>query len=88
MTALQYMAIRGSKEGPFFQFQDSHLLSKSSFTSRVREAFKATGKPEQNFTWHSFRIGAATAAEASAGIENFVIRTMGRWSSSAYLVYI
>ena len=61
--------------------------SKSSFTSSVREALKATGLPEQNFTGHSFRIRAATAA-ASAGIEDSVIRTLGRWSSSAYLVYI
>ena len=83
----QYMAIRGSKEGPFFQFKDGRPLTKSSFTSKVREALKATGLPEQNFTGHSFRIGAATAT-ASAGIENSVIRTLGRWSSSAYLVYI
>ena len=88
MTAIiQYMAICGPKEGPFFQFQDGRPLTKSLFTSKVREALKATGLPEQNFAGHSFRIGAATAA-ASAGIEDSTIRTLGRWSSSAYLVYI
>ena len=83
----QYMAIRGSKEGPFFQFQNGHPLTKSLFTNKVREALTAIGLPEQNFAGHSFRIGAATAA-ASAGIEDSVIRTLGRWSSSAYLMYI
>jgi len=81
------MAIRGSKEGPFFQFKDGLPLTKSSFTSRVREAFKATGLPEQNFAGHSFHIRAATAATSTV-IKDSVIRTLGRWSSSAYLVYI
>ena len=81
------MAIRGSKEGPFSQFHDGHPLTKSLFTSKVRDALKATGQPEQNFARHSFRISAATAA-ARAGIEDSVIRTLGRWSSLAYLVYI
>jgi len=65
---LQYMAIRGSKEGIFFQFQDGHPLTKSLFTSKVREVIKATGLPEQNFAGHSFRIGAATAAATAAAM--------------------
>lgn len=36
---------------------------------------------------HSFRIGAATSA-AKAGIEDSTIHMLGRWSSSAFLVYI
>ena len=53
----------------------------------MRETLKATGLPEQSFAGHSFRDGAATAP-ASAGIEDSVIRNLGRWSSSVYLVYI
>jgi len=89
VAIMQYMAIQDSKEGPFFQFQDGHPLTKSSFTSRVRDALKATGLPEQNFARHSFHIVAETTA-ARAGIEDSVIRTLGRWSISAYmyLVYI
>ena len=79
--------VRGQEQGPFFQLQDGRPLTKAVFTSKVREGLRAIGLPEQNFAGHSFRIGAATTA-ASVGIEDSVIRTMGRWSSAAYLVYI
>ena len=36
---------------------------------------------------HSFRAGAATTAAAS-GTEDPLIKTMGRWESSTYLLYI
>ena len=45
------------------------------------------GLPHNEFGSHNFRIEAATAA-AQAGVEDSVIRTMGRWNSSAFLVYI
>ena len=36
---------------------------------------------------HSFRIGAATTA-AAVGILAWLIKTLGRWSSNAYMDYI
>ena len=41
----------------------------------------------KNFAGHSFRIGAATTA-AQCGIQNALIKTLGRWESSAYTRYI
>ena len=54
---------------------------------QVRSALQEIGFPAQDFAGHSFRIGAAMAA-ARAGIEDSVIRTLGHWSSSAFLAYI
>ena len=62
-------------------------LTKSSFTNKIRVGLQAVGLPESNFAGHSFRIGTATAA-ANAGIEDSVIRTLGKWSSSAFLTHI
>ena len=56
-------------------------------SNKIRAGLQAVGLPESNFAGHSFRIGAATAA-ANAGIEDSVICTLGRWSSSAFLTYI
>ena len=84
---LAYMAIRGQLDGPFFQFRDGSPLTKAQFTRHIRIALQNIGLPYQHFAGHSFRSGAATAA-ANAGIEDSVIRTLGRWNSSAFLAYI
>ena len=84
---LAYMASRGSQEGAFFKFKNGQPLTKAKFTQQVRIALQAAGLPCLNFAGHSFRIGAATTA-AKAGVEDSVIRTLGRWNSAAFLVYI
>ena len=86
-AVLAYIAVRGAAEGPFFQFANGQLLSKQKFVSAFHQALQAIGLPYQDFAGHSFRIGAATAA-AKAGIEDSVIRTLGRWNSAAFLTYI
>ena len=45
------------------------------------------GNIEGDYTGHSFRIGAATTA-ARIGIPDNMIKTLGRWSSEAYRLYI
>ena len=86
-AGVDYMSIRGSDPGPFFKFINGQPLTKAKFTQLVRDVLQATGLPHNQFAGHSFRIGAATAA-AQAGVEDSVIRTMGRWNSSAFLLYI
>ena len=82
-----YLAIRGQSGGPFFRFQDGKPLTKTRFTQNVREALAALGLQEQSYTGHSFRIGAATTA-AEAGIEDVIIKALGRWNSEAYQTYV
>jgi len=83
VAIMQYMSIRGVNAGPFFALKNGNPLTKSLLTARICDALCAIGLPEDNFAGHSFWIGVAYA-----GIEDSVIRTMGRWSSSAFLVYI
>ena len=85
-AVMHYMTIRDSTTGLFFVFKNGIPLTKSAFTAKIREALQILGFPEENFAGHSFRIGAATTASRQGS--KILIRTMGRWSSSAFLVYI
>lgn len=87
MVVMAYTAVQGLAPGSFFKLANGHPLIKSSFTNKIRAGLQAVGLLESNFAGHSFQIGTATAV-ANAGIENSVIRTLGRWSSSAFLTYI
>ena len=70
---------------PFLQVPEWPALNKAKIYTRNSES--AVGLPYMSFAGHSFRIGTATAA-AKAGIEDSTIQMLGRWSSSAFLVYI
>ena len=53
----------------------------------VRKEFWAAGLDDTKYCGHSFRIGAATAA-AEHGMEDSMIKKLGRWRILAYLDYI
>ena len=57
------------------------------FVKRVKEALSASGVECSRYSGHSFRNGAASVA-ASRGVPDATIKTLGRWESSAYLLYI
>ena len=47
----------------------------------------AAGIDTTRYVGHSFRIGAATTA-AACGIQDSLIKTLGRWESAAYMLYV
>ena len=79
-----YLAVRGRANGPFFRWRSGSPLSREAFVKQVRKALGAKGVDVSCYSGHSFRIGAATAA----GLEDAMIKTLGRWKSSAYQTYI
>lgn len=84
---LAYLARRRNAPGPLFRTRDGRFLTKAMFTSRLREALSTLGYEATSYAGHSFRIGAATTA-AERGIEDSVIKMLGRWDSSAYQLYV
>lgn len=82
-----YLAVRGSTPGPFFLLANGSPLSREVLVDRVRAALVPSGLDTSHYSGHSFRIGAATTA-ATVGIEDSLIKTLGRWQSSAYLLYV
>ena len=86
---LAYLAIRGRKPGPVFCMANGGYLTRDIFFREVRKALTAAGFDQSKYAGHSFRIGAATTAAAAAGsIEDSTIKTLGRWESSAYQLYV
>ena len=90
-TVLSYMAnprpAVSSASGPFFVFSDGRVLTRERFVKELRAALKAGGFRADDYAGHSFRIGAATTA-ASHGMPDSLIKTLGRWESAAYMLYI
>ena len=84
---LSYIERRGLDPGPLFRLEDKRPLTRDKFVREVRQALKAAGYDEEKYAGHSFRIGAATTA-AAAGIEDSLIKSLGRWQSTAYLSYV
>ena len=83
---LNYLAIRLAAEGPLFVHSNGAPLLKRQFVAGVRKALSSSGLDSSTYSGHSFRIGAATSA--AAGIPDHLIKTLGRWESSAYQLYI
>jgi hypothetical protein len=76
---------------PLFRMRSSqgHMVALS--TQRVhhitRSLMLSVGQNPTEFGTHSYRIGGATSLFA-AGADPIVIRTMGRWSSDCYRLYV
>ena len=81
------MVLRGQDAGPFFRFARGNLLTRERFVVAVRSALESVGYHSSHYAGHSFRIGAATTA-AQCGISDALIKTLGRWQSASYMVYI
>ena len=86
-SMLAYMAVRSPTPGPLFVFQDGTPLSRTHFTYHLRQAVQQAGLCPNNFSGHSFRIGAATTA-AKAGLPDSLIKSLGRWKSTVFTRYI
>ena len=83
---LKYLHFRGSHDGPLFVFEDGSPLTREKLNLTI-SSLLALCNVSGDFTGHSFRIGAATTA-AHVGISDHWIKTLGRWSSDAYKLYI
>ena len=81
-----FLALRGPSPGPLFCYADGRPLTRQQLSSTVQAILYSAGYPG-SYSGHSFRIGAATTA-AARGIPDHLIKTLGRWSSDAYQLYI
>ena len=72
---------------PMFRKADGSAFTTDDIRNLVRQIVAAIGLDPALFGAHSLRIGGATALFA-AGADPIHIRTMGRWSSDCYRLYV
>ena len=73
--------------GRLVQFQSGRYLTRSAVVHLLRDAARWAGPTYKSLKGHSFRIGAASTA-AAAGLPDWLIKVLGRWSSDCYQLYI
>ena len=79
-----YLSVRGATAGPLFLYCPSVPVTRAKFNEQLRGALKFCHFCPKQFKSHSFRIGAATTA-AAQGMSDSQIRSLGRWSSEAFM---
>ena len=86
-AVIGFMVERGRGSDLLFTWSNGHYLTRNRFVLEVRKALSAVGIKAEDYAGHSFRVGAATTA-TKKGIQDPLIKTLGRWQSSAYTLYI
>ena len=87
VTAMRNYFLAARPRGPLFSFQSGRLLTRSAVVHLLRDSSRHAGLPYKSLKGHSFRIGAASTA-AAAGLPDWLIKVLGRWSSDCYQLYI
>ena len=83
----QTRQIGSSPDDPLFVSEFNTALDRNYFISKLRHVLQLIGYDPNLYNGHSFRSGAATSA-GQAFIEDHMIKTLGRWSSDSYCIYI
>ena len=63
------------------------VISKRMLDKKIKTLVELAGLDKDLYSTHSLRAGAATSA-AEAGFSEWEIKDLGRWASSAYLLYV
>ena len=88
MTELDPVSEEKKIETPLFRDPTSKIsLNTAHVRTHVRWLMALLGLDASKFGAHSLRIGGGTAY-FNAGADELVLKTLGRWSTDVYLVYL
>ena len=88
VSAIQqfFLTMRPSR-GPLFSFRSGQLLTHSAVICPLQDTARCAGLPYHSLKGHSFCIRAASTT-AAAGLPDWLMKVLGRWSSDCYQLYI
>lgn len=78
---------RLNPHSPLFSSSTGQPVGRYWFMKQVSTLLTATGYDTSQYTSHSFRKGGAVSLQHS-GVEDSIIRSLGRWKSDAYHLYL
>ena len=87
MHAYYFKHSQKGKTGPLFQFSNGCVMTRALFVQQTKMYLSLLGFNSSQYSGHSFRSGGATTA-AAAGLLDWEIKLLGRWTSDAYRRYI
>jgi integrase len=85
----EWIGVRGWKnpKGPLFSLRGGKNLTRAKLQQWMRAALDLAGYDGLRHSMHSLRKGGAESL-AAAGFDSSVIMVLGRWKSSAHLLYM
>ena len=84
---VEFCNLRSNRPGPLFTLSDGSAVSTNLFSQVLNQCLTFCRLDPNHYKPHSFRIGAASFA-ADQGFTDAQIRSLGRWKSDAFKVYL
>ena len=82
-----FSAVKVPNSSPIFTYQKNVFLTKCSLIRMLDQCIFKAGLPPYEYSWHSFRRGAAVFA-FELGLDESAVQLLGDWSSSAFKHYL
>ena len=79
--------VKTSGKFPLFTYSKSHFHSRHTLTRLLDQCVFVAGLSTVDYSWHSFRRGAAVFA-FELGLADSAVQLLGDWSSSAFKRYL
>ena len=84
---LLFSVVKVPDEAPLFSYDKKNFHSKYSFIRVLDSCLFEAGLNLRDYSWHSFRRGAAVFA-FELGLNDSAVQLLGDWSSSAFKHYL
>ena len=75
--------VKASSDAPLFSLSKSDFHSRNSLVKLLNTCVTESGLPSSDYSWHSFRRGAAVFA-FELGLADSAVQLLGHWSSAAF----
>lgn len=84
---LLFASVNPPSDAPLFSFNSKEFHSRLSLVRILDKCVYESGLPLANYSFHSFRRGAAVFA-FELGLDDTAVQLLGDWSSSAFMNYL